>query len=84
VDGRELGWEEIMTMQCAYLDQLRPASPSWTSARTAQELREIRDRRTVVSSTTQSTIRWQTSLEEALRQAHADDKLVLLDFFSPT
>ena len=37
-----------------------------------------------MSSTTQSTIRWQPSLEEALRQAHADDKLVLLDFFSPT
>ena len=37
-----------------------------------------------MSSTTQATIRWQTSLEEALRQAHADDKLVLLDFFSPT
>ena len=37
-----------------------------------------------MSSTTQSTIRWQTSLDEALRQAHAGDKLVLLDFFSPT
>ena len=37
-----------------------------------------------MSSTTQSTIRWQTSLDEALRQTHADDKFVLLDFFSPT
>jgi hypothetical protein len=37
-----------------------------------------------MSSTTQSTIRWQTSLDEALRQAHADDKFILLDFFSPT
>jgi len=43
-----------------------------------------RERRTVLTSTTQSTIRWQTSLDEALRQAHADAKLVLLDFFSPT
>jgi hypothetical protein len=49
-----------------------------------RELHEIRDRGTLMSSTTHSTIRWQTSLEEALRQAHADDKLVLLDFFSPT
>jgi uncharacterized protein (DUF4415 family) len=49
-----------------------------------QELHEIRHRETVMSSTTQSTIRWQTSLEEALRQAYAEDKLVLLDFFSPT
>ena len=37
-----------------------------------------------MSSTTQSTIRWQTSLDEALRQAYSDDKFVLLDFFSPT
>ena len=37
-----------------------------------------------MTSTTQSTIRWQTSLEEALRQAQTDDKFVLLDFFSPT
>ena len=37
-----------------------------------------------MTNTTQATIWWQTSLEEALRQAHADDKLVLLDFFSPT
>ena len=37
-----------------------------------------------MTSMTQSTIRWQTSLEEALRQAHADDKFILLDFFSPT
>jgi len=37
-----------------------------------------------MSSTTQSTIRWQTSLAEALRQAHTDDKFILLDFFSPT
>ena len=37
-----------------------------------------------MSSTTQSTIRWQTSLDEALQQAHADDKVVVLDFFSPT
>jgi hypothetical protein len=47
-------------------------------------LRELKDRGTVMSSTTQATIRWQPSLEEALRQAHAEDKFVLLDFFSPT
>jgi hypothetical protein len=46
-------------------------------------LRESKDRGTVMSSTT-ATIRWQPSLEEALRQAHAEDKFVLLDFFSPT
>ena len=34
-----------------------------------------------MSSTIQSTIRWQTALEEALRQAPADDKVVLLDCF---
>jgi uncharacterized protein (DUF4415 family) len=61
-----------------------PAAPGLAFTDECKSCTRLRDRGTVMSSTTQSTIRWQTSLEEALRQAHADDKLVLLDFFSPT
>ena len=31
-----------------------------------------------------STIKWTDDLEQALRQARQNGKLVLLDFFSPT
>ena len=31
-----------------------------------------------------NTINWQSDLERALRQAREADRLVLLDFFSPT
>jgi hypothetical protein len=34
--------------------------------------------------TEQSTIRWRTSLDEALQEAGRSGKPVLLDFFSPT
>jgi Alcohol dehydrogenase GroES-like domain len=61
-----------------------PAAHGLALADECENCMRHRDRGTVMSSTTQSTIRWQTSLEEALRQAHADDTLVLLDFFSPT
>jgi hypothetical protein len=32
----------------------------------------------------EAPFRWQESLEEALAQAEREDKLVLLDFYSPT
>ena len=41
-------------------------------------------RRMVMATTTESQIRWRTSLDEALQEAGRSGKPVLLDFFSAT